>query len=116
MKPFQFYILDQNNNPVATEDIIEVAIWKHHNDSVVRQQYEVVRGRTYFISTVFLMFDNRSSEEECNRPLLWETMIFDEDSLEGGQVYKERYASYADALKGHQEALAYLRSLPSEPD
>lgn len=57
-------------------------------------------GRTevgkYTVSTVFLCIDNGFGSEHH---LLFETMIFTE---EGKISYQARYATYADALAGHE--------------
>jgi hypothetical protein len=60
------------------------------------------------ISTVWIGIDMRFGGLP---PLIFETMIFDDglgkDAF-GGDVYMDRYATEAQALEGHQRALAWL--------
>jgi hypothetical protein len=55
------------------------------------------------VSTRFLGSDQRKTK--AGAPLLWETMIF------GGahNLHQERYTSQADALKGHEKAVAMAK-------
>ena len=93
-----WYILDENNKPVASASIIEAATWldKNPERKAVKQEHiNDVR-----ISTVFLTLDHAWPKDDIT-PVLWETMIF------GGEhdQYMDRYTSYEDALEGHQKAL-----------
>ena len=96
-----WYKLDKKNNPIVCIDHMDYAKWykKNKKQGIVKQDTidEVL------VSTVFLGLDHSFSGE---KPLLWETMIF------GGNhdQYQDRYSSYEDALKGHQEALDLLKS------
>jgi len=58
-----------------------------------------------FISTVFLGLDH--SYNSFGPPILFETMIF------GGEhdLYQERYASWGDAVEGHQNAINLVKSI-----
>ena len=71
------------------------------------------------ISTVFLCFDHGFNSEKP--PVLWETMIFLEDSPSQGNAalqelkdYQERYSSHEDALQGHKAAVEQVRKAMGE--
>lgn len=60
-------------------------------------------GRVYRVSTVFLRLDHRYGEGD---PLLWETMIFPEDSYR--DLFGYRYSTWEDAKRGHDVAVEIL--------
>lgn len=62
----------------------------------------------YVVSTMFLGLDHQFGE---GPPMLWETMVFDQgDHVRSGlDLEMERYASKADALRGHAEMLDRVR-------
>ena len=61
------------------------------------------------VSTVFLMLDVNWGGGE---PLVFETMVFDEDRSHD----LRRYATYAEAVAGHRETVAQLReAAPDSP-
>jgi hypothetical protein len=95
-----WYILDEENRPVKSS-IIEAGEWldKNLKRKAVKQEYI---GDVY-VSTVFLGLDHSFKSD---KPVLWETMIFGGDH----DQYQERYTSYEDALKGHQEALNLINN------
>lgn len=88
------YIL-QDREPVECEDLHEWGAWisKVENKRVLSTEIGDVR-----VSTVFLGLDHSFGE---GAPVLFETMIF------GGEhdQYQDRYCSYDEAEKGHQEAI-----------
>lgn len=93
-----WYILDDNGNPVRAPDLHAWAKWM----ATTRNDRHVANDTIgdVHVSTVFLGVDHgwgRGAE----RPVLWESMIF------GGRhdQYQERYTSREDALAGHQRAL-----------
>ena len=71
---------------------------------VVRKTYV---GEAH-ISTVFLCIDHNHFGE--GTPILFETMIFGGDSDD----HQERYSTWDEAIVGHDEAVAFLRSLLPE--
>lgn len=97
-----WYILDKDNKPVqcSTKEYCE---WeeKNPNKKVVKQE-TINKTR---ISTVFLGLDHRFNGKV---PVLWETMIFSDD-VDYDQ-YQNRYTTYEDALKGHEEILNYVKN------
>jgi hypothetical protein len=52
------------------------------------------------VSTVFLGLDHSFAG---GPPVLWETMVFDVEGLDGEQ---DRYTSHADAVAGHAQMVA----------
>jgi hypothetical protein len=73
------------------------------------RNHERVINSDYFddgnihVSTVFLCIDH--GHGEYNQPILFETMIFGSDKLEG---YQERCATYEEALSMHARAINAL--------
>jgi hypothetical protein len=96
------FILDDDGNPVACDDILEWGRWLAKSD-VVRVVAQEHIGDV-FVSTVFLGMDH-SWGPGGSAPILWETMIF------GGEhdKYMDRYTSRADADKGHADAIAMVK-------
>lgn len=60
----------------------------------------------FLVSTVFLGV--AISLREAASPMLWETMVFENDSP--NSVYAYRYGSRSDALSGHATAVDLFRS------
>lgn len=75
-------------------------------DKIVRQEH--VDG--WFVSTVFLGLDHRFGD---GPPLIFETMIFPpgwpDDVPTWFEEYQERYSTEAEAVAGHDRAVAWLR-------
>jgi hypothetical protein len=87
------YILDDQNNPVEVEGDIAWVWGEEH------PQRKIV-GLTRFpngtrVSTVFLSLDHGWNG---GPPVLWETMIFENEKYDGWQ---DRYITYKDAVDGH---------------
>ena len=89
------YILDKDGNPVICEDVMEWALWFEKGKRIVQQDY---LSKKHLVSTVFLGLDHNFGEGE---PLLYETMVFHNDS--GGEA--THYATREEALKGHNKIL-----------
>ena len=97
------YILDESGNAVAVADTLTWAQWfeaNHHRRSVARDHFGDV-----LVSTVFLGIDHRFHGD--GPPILWETLVF------GGPLDGEggRYASLADALRGHAAMVARVAAV-----
>ena len=95
-----WYILDNNHKPVPA-DVLVAAQWIEDNQKrrIVKQEYI----DDIHISTVFLGLDHAYGG---GKPVLWETMIF---GGENDQAYQERYASYEQAIEGHQKAINFIK-------
>lgn len=116
--PRLYYVLDEDDDPVAVADVLEWAQWMERAkwDRVVLQTHIDRRGRRVAevpiarrrggvaVSTVFLGLDHAWTS---GPPVLWETMIF------GGVLDQEqsRYRSKLDALAGHTAAVARVEAI-----
>lgn len=94
----RYYILD-GVTPVPVEDVITWGKWLQRADRHVKQQFV----GDYRVSTVFLGLPHGEDDED--RPLLFETMVFDQ---EGSSEYLERCATWADALLMHDRGVAFV--------
>ena len=94
----RYYIL-QNGEPFSVEDVLVWAGWFEEAD---RQVVRTEISPDCSVSTVFLGLDHQYGD---GPPLIFETMIF------GGphDQYQERYATRADAERGHARACAVAR-------
>ena len=57
------------------------------------------------VSTVWLGLDHNYFGE---RPLLFETMVFDEP-LGGHDIYMDRYTTWDEAVEGHKKAVQWVK-------
>ena len=107
-----FYILDDDHNPVAIEDIHEWGRWRQDREKSIVAQTIVGDKR---ISTVFLGVDHGFGFLKGARPILFETMIFPEpeDPSECGQ---ERYCTWAEAEEGHRRWVEHWTPPPPPPE
>lgn len=74
-------------------------LWKENKKHVA---YEEINGKR--VSTVWL---GRDHNFLGGRPLLFETMVFDEPRG-GSDIYMDRYTTWAEALVGHQKAVQWV--------
>lgn len=109
------YILTPAGNPKQVDDLMEWARWFETADRIVHQQ----QVGDYFVSTVFLGLDHSFGS---GPPLLFETMVFDEQRNE---MYCERYSTWEQAVAGHDFACTLVMegkfeeekvTLPSLPE
>jgi hypothetical protein len=100
----RYYILNDDGEPVATNDVMVWARFFERRDRILKQDFvEGARGGVG-VSTVFLGLDHNWSG--VGPPVLWETLVFG-TPLDGEM---RRYTSKADALRGHAEMLAEVRA------
>ena len=59
---------------------------------------------SYHISTVWLGLDHNYFG---GRPLLFETMVFNEGSL--GDIYMDRYTTWDESVEGHKKAVQWVK-------
>lgn len=104
----RFYLLDENKKPYQVSIEESCKIYEDPNMKIV-QQDKLDNG--LFVSTVFLGMDHSWDSNPNHKPVLWETMIFDdlEETLLG--EYQERYTSYEDAVEGHKKALELAKNV-----
>lgn len=101
-RPMHYTLGDDPATPIPAPDLNEWAMWFE------RAERHVGLDTLFFgyirVSTVFLGVDHSWSPEDS--PVLWETMVF---GGPGDGEYQVRYSSYADAVKGHAEAVQMVR-------
>jgi hypothetical protein len=95
------YILDANHIAIPVFDLMKWAMWFETNRAVCRVALDEVQD--WSVSTVFLGLDHNFSS--TGDPVLFETMVFDEDHLSHGM---ERYSSWAEAAAGHERIKSML--------
>lgn len=107
------YVLE-GHQPVPISDTLEWAKWFENYDNR-HLASDHING--YRVSTVFLAIDNTIGRMV---PLLFETMIFSDTETTESPIlhtkfpkslenYTRRYATWDEAIAGHQEALTLIR-------
>jgi hypothetical protein len=91
------YILNEDGNPVHVDDCMEWARWYEKADRKVAKD---TLPSGLLVSTVFLGIDHGFSDNPDVPPILFETMVFMPGSYD--ELECERYATKAEALKGHE--------------
>lgn len=100
-----FYILDEDNQPVAVQD---AAVWGRWFETAPARQVALTKlDGTVNISTVFSGVDHGFGDSD-GVPVLWETMIF---GLASDDEFQWRYTSHVSALMGHEAAVELAREL-----
>lgn len=94
-----YYILNDNNEVVPTNDVNEFGQFMSSGRKVVLQE----QHEGLFISTVFLGLDHGDGAGE---PIVFETMIFQGGSY--SEIYARRYCTFNDAVIGHHEVMNRL--------
>lgn len=100
------YILNRLGEPEPCEDMFHWAQWfESHDRTLARTELPGVA-----VSTVFLGLDHRFSFEGEGPPILWETMIFADDTSTAHEFDQDqlRYSSREAALAGHRAMVARL--------
>jgi len=103
-----YYILNENNEPVPEKDFRKWSAWFHNIDNrrVARDKIKhEAFGVEIEISTVFLGLDH--SYSRTGDPVLFETIIFNGEE----NVSMDRYCTWKEAEKGHQEMVSIARDL-----
>ena len=98
--PFKLYVLDADNHVL---EVFDMVTWDRFMEDERRQIGYTQITSACDVSTVFLGIDHRIYGK--GPPVLFETMIFG-GPLDGEQW---RYASYDDAMTGHQMAVSKAR-------
>ncbi len=93
------YILDEDNNPVHTEDVLE---WGEWFKDLSRRTVAKDTVGSVNVSTVFIGLDYNF---EGGEPILFETMVF------GGELDQEeiRYRTWEEAEAGHKLMLERVK-------
>lgn len=99
---------DKSISPCNLEEwSVQVEQFHHGNDSLWRVGENFVDEKR--ISTVFLGIDHGYIYEN-KTPILFETMIFDDNNHENYNDYQKRYCNYEQALEGHQKAVDWVKN------
>ena len=106
MSLVDWYILDENNNPIKVDFYLEGALWKERNldRSVVKQESFSVKGKEVKVSTIFHGIDQN---KEDGPPLLFETKII------GGEEdqFKSQASTWDEAINMHELASARVKDM-----
>lgn len=97
-----YYTLDENHNPVPTEDIL---VWRRFREKHKRVALDHLPD--CWLSTVFLGIDYGDGE---GPPILFETMAKYDDPEFGEELLQERYATWDEAVAGHARILEELKN------
>ena len=102
MKPFRWYILNEELEPVGV-DVLIAGQWMDDKKNNAKRIVDCYEEGDVVLSTVFLGLDHSWSPDKV---LLYESMWF------GGPFDGEsrRYSTRQEAEKGHQEMLAKYRN------
>jgi hypothetical protein len=105
-----FYILDQDHQLIPIDDLV---VWTQFLENGRHVAKTNLNG--LLVSTVFLGLDHAWN----GPPQLFETMIFDEGTVlpseyfekisEWCQDYQMRYATWDEAVKGHEQVVMIIR-------
>ena len=72
-------------------------------NKILKQEYI----DNYFISTVFVGVQLNICFEKEEKPHVFETMVFKDDS--GIDIYCDTYPTYKEAIAGHEKALQWVK-------
>lgn len=106
------YILDEKGEPKQA-DTLEWAAWYEQAQRAGTCKIALDLIGPYRVSTIFLAIDHNFWGK--GRPILWETMVFDERSRpdqergSGLDLEMDRYTSKRDALRGHADMCDRVR-------
>jgi hypothetical protein len=105
------YILDAEGNPVPEPDLFRWALWQeraYQDGSRQVARDELADG--HWVSTVFLGIDHGHAWANSRaRPILYETMVFNDCGSLDEDWASDRYATREEALEGHAAALTELK-------
>lgn len=108
-----YYLLNEDKSAREVTNVLEWAKEFEESNRAVKQE----QVGDWFVSTMFLGLDMGFREKI---PLIFETMIFDENKpitytiggkdYEGHKdIYQERYSTYDEALKSHELLVQSIR-------
>ena len=92
------YSLDKNNNILTFNSHEEYLNWHKENQDITRTIKKTTFENEILISTVFLSMNHNY---DGGPPILFETMIFDDDEIGDRDGEQYRYTTYDEALNDH---------------
>lgn len=99
------YILDEEGNPVVEPDLMKWAKWIEHNERTIAHN----ELRNIRVSTIFLGIDHSFGVSAQKYPLIFETMVFDDNKQKSNyDQFQDRYSTRKEALRGHNKILKKL--------
>jgi hypothetical protein len=97
------YVLDEHGDPQPELNSLRWALWLEYSKDRIIAKTKVGEAE---VSTVFLGLDHTPHHlRDIEPPRIFETMIFGD----GDRYYCRRYATRAEAVAGHEEAVRMLR-------
>lgn len=91
-----------DGKPISFDEWVKISMGRHGRH--VGQTYIHHRGHNYVVSTVLLGLDHGFGR---GRPVIFETMIFQDDDM--GGLDQDRYCTLAEAKAGHRRMVRDLR-------
>lgn len=104
MKPY-CYVLDEDGTPtpIPADSLQYAILWKNQG----RRRLASTHLDGAWVSTVFLSIDHGMFAN--SRPVLWETMVFCDDTEHEMHEYQNRYTSAEDAAARHRAVVSLLK-------
>ena len=100
------YILD-GKTPVPCEDLVEWGKWYRNNREARRVARDVISGK--LVSTIFLASDHAVYELGESGPLLFETMVF-ADETNHQDIYMDRCSTWEEAEAMHASVVEMVKT------
>ena len=97
IKPRPFMYILEKGEPVPCDDTMEWGKFMEDSDRILARATIERDGVATMISTVFLAVDHSFCME--GPPILWETMVFQNDKA--CNAFTQRYANAEQAIAGH---------------
>lgn len=97
---------DMDGNPISMWDwSMKHALMENRH---VGDTYLRIRGHVYRVSTVLLGLDHSFSPRP-HKPVIFETMVFEDGDMGGFEGICERYCTKEEAAAGHRRMVRYVR-------
>lgn len=96
-----FYVLDDEKNVVPCD----LKTWSEMFEDISRRRVAETEIGDYWVSTVLLGLTHDFGDN--GEPLIFETMVF--AGKDAREDYCTRYATWDEALEGHEKATQWVR-------
>jgi hypothetical protein len=107
------YILDNDHNVISLAPTEEnVTLWGQFISDIEKKRVAQTTVGPYWISTVFLGVDHGFSLDNTHVPLVFETMVFKQNSeidVNMLDLYQDRYHTWQEALEGHTKVVGVIK-------